>query len=334
MKQIHVAWTTFQRRQVSMAPHCGFDLLFLPVERRSGLPAKALQYLKNAWRTLRSLRDLKADAVWVQLPQVPLMWVALFYRAVFNRRATVVADCHNKMFRPPWSRFPLGVSLLTRCDLILVHNDDVLEQAVALGIPRSRLSVVEDPPASFDKQQGCELFQEIPRPWLVFPASFAEDEPIKELLEGAAAVPELSFLITGNSRNFKEQALIDGAPDNVHFVGFLSREDFDTLITGCDAVVALTRYDGIQLSVCGEAVGAGKPMLVSDTSTLKRLFPAGSVFVADDPSAIASGAKELMARLPELSRAVLIQQQEITRRWFETRGSRLMTQVAASCNGR
>lgn len=333
MKQLYVAWTTFQRRQVSMAPHCGFELLFLPVERRSGIAAKAMQYLRNGWRTLQALREARADAVWIQLPQVPLMWVALFYRAFFNRRATVIADCHNKMFRAPWSRFPLGVKWLRRCDIVLVHNDDVLEQALALGVPRESLSVVEDPPASFAGRRDSRALHDIPRPWLVFPASFAEDEPMKELLEAAAAVPDLSFLITGNQRNCRDQRLISEAPGNVHFMGFLSREDFDALITTCDAVVALTRFDGIQLSVCGEAVGAGKPMLIADTSTLRRLFPAGSVFVKpDDASAIASGAKQLIAGLPQLREAVLKQQNEITARWCETRGNLLMSQVFTLAN--
>ena len=328
MKQIFVAWTTFQRRQVSMAPHCGFEILFLPVERRTGFLNKAFQYLRNAVRTLQALLNMRPDVVWVQLPQVPLLWVALLYRCLFRRNAILVADCHNKMFRAPWSRFPLGISLLSHCNLVLVHNDDVLEAALTLGVPRERLSVVEDPPASFNTPGTCELFNEIPRPWLVFPSSFGEDEPLRELLQAAAAVSEMSFLITGNTRNCREPELLTNKPGNVHFVGFLSNEDFDNLITSCDAVVALTRFDGIQLSVCGEAVGAGKPMLVADTSTLRRLFPAGSVFVKpDDASEIASGARQLVAHLPELREAVLAQKQEITTKWFEHRGSGLMRMV-------
>ena len=328
MKQLFVAWTTFQRRQVSMAPHCGFEILFLPVERKTGLLNKAYQYLKNSARTLQALLAMRPDVVWVQLPQVPLLWVALFYRCLFRRSAILVADCHNKMFRPPWSRFPLGIRLLAWCNLVLVHNDDVLDAALALGVPRACLSVVEDPPASFGTPEACELFKDIPRPWLVFPSSFAEDEPLDELLQAAASVPEMSFLITGNVRNCRQPELLTSKPENVHFVGFLSNENFDNLITSCDAVVALTRYDGIQLSVCGEAVGAGKPMLISDTNTLRRLFPAGSVFVKpDNASEIASGARQLMARLPELRNAVLAQQQEITTRWLEYRGNRLMQSV-------
>jgi len=328
MKQIFVAWTTFQRRQVSMAPHCGFELLFLPVKRSTGIFAKGAQYLRNGWQTLLTLREKRPDVVWIQLPQVPLLWVALAYRLLANRRATIVADCHNKMFRRPWSAFPLGVRQLRRCDVVLVHNDDVLGQALALGVPRKKLSVVEDPAASYGEPKPCTLFPEIPRPWLVFPASFNEDEPLTELLQGAAQAPELSFLVTGNTRNCKDRSLIANAPKNVHFVGFLPTADFDSLITGCDAVVGLTRFDGIQLSVCGEAVGAGKPMLNSDTGTLRRLFSAGSVFVKDDAAQIAAGAREVIARQSELAREVLAHREAMTATWLESRGKGLMETIA------
>jgi glycosyltransferase involved in cell wall biosynthesis len=334
MKQLYVAWINFQRRQVSMAPHFGFELLFLPVDRKVGLARKAAQYLRNSWQTLQALREKRAEAVWVQLPQVPLMWVALLYRALFNRRASVIADCHNKMFRAPWSRFPFGVSCLKFCDIVLVHNDDVLQQALALGVPRDKVSVVEDPPATFEERGECRIFKEIPRPWLVFPAGFGDDEPLKELLQAASAVPEFSFLITGNDKNCRDQKLIAHAPGNVHFLGFLSRDDFDSLITGCDAVVALTRFDGIQLSVCGEAVGAGKPMVLADTSTLRRLFPCGSIFVRpDDATAIAWGAKQVMAANAELKEFVLREREEITSKWWETRGNLLMRQLLALGHG-
>jgi hypothetical protein len=255
--------------------------------------------------------------------------VALLYRGIFNRRTTIVADCHNKMFRPPWSRFPLGIRFLSRCDLVLVHNDDVLKSAVALGVREARLLVVEDPPASFGPVRECSL-EGIPRPWLVFPASFAEDEPLAELLAAAAEVPEISFVITGNTGNCREPELISAAPANVHFVGFLSVEKFDALITNCDAVIGLTRFDGIQLSVCGEAVGAAKPMLLSDTATLRRLFPGGSVFVSSErPTEIASGARNLVEKLAEYRKGAQAQRREILSRWTESRGNRLLQAVSA-----
>jgi len=311
-----------------MAPHCGFELIFLPGERSAGKLRKLLIYLINAWKTLQVLRVKRPDVVWIQLPQVPLMWVALFYRKLFNRRALVIADCHNKMFRPPWSKFPFGIRLLSRCNFVLVHNDEVYKDAIALGISPDVTMVIEDPPAFFDKAAQVSPDKDIARPLLVFPASFAEDEPIKELLEAAAMVPSASFVITGNVLDCREQALIVNAPENVSFVGFLDREAFDRLLLSCDAVIALTRFDGIQLSVCGEAVGAAKPMLISDTVTLRRLFPEGNIFVqSDSAQAIAAGVHRLLGSLQSLSEKATTANFRLTNWWIEQRGQPLMRNI-------
>lgn len=318
-----------------MAPHCGFELIFMPVERRAGKLNKLLIYLVNAWKTLQILRTKRPEVVWIQLPQVPLMWVALFYRRFFNRRALVIADCHNKMFRTPWSKVPFGISMLSDCDLVLVHNEDIAVIAVSMGVNRSSLLVVEDPPSNLFAAHRFAGADDMKRPWLVFPASFAEDEPIRELMQAAKESPEVSFLVTGDLKNCKEPELISGAPTNVRFMGYLSREDYEALILECDAVVAFTRFDGIQLSVCGEAVGAKKPMLISDTATLRRLFPIGSVFVrSDDSSEIALGVKLLMARLPELRELAKENQQESTARWINLRGRHLREFISTAFSAR
>jgi hypothetical protein len=326
--QLYFAWTGFQRRPVSMAPHFGFDTIFMPVERRVSKIRKIMTYLKYGWRTLTTLARTRPAVVWVQLPQVPLMWVALLYRSFFRRDAVVIADCHNAMFRPPWSKVPLGLSMLARCNIVLVHNTDVLEAAVQLGVKRARMMVVEDPPASFPLVGPFLGAGDMPHPWLVFPASFAQDEPVAELIEAARMTPNVSVLITGNVRNCREPDLIDSAPANVRFLGFLSRDDFEALIVGCDAVIAFTRFDGIQLSVCGEAVGAGKPMLISDTATLRRLFPDGTVFVnSSDPVAIASGVSRLLSNHDELSEEVNRFGQNMSARWMLTRGRPLLQRI-------
>ncbi|GIZ52518.1 glycosyltransferase family 4 protein [Noviherbaspirillum aridicola] len=326
--QLYFAWIGFQRRQISMAPHCGFETVFLPVERRAGRIAKLRNYLRNSLAMMSMMLRQRPQAVWVQLPQVPLLWWALLYRALVRRDAVVVADCHNAMFRPPWSRVPLGLSLLSRCDVVLAHNADVAQSALDLGVDPERLMVVEDPPASFLGTGSFDPGAGVPRPWFVFPASFAKDEPIAELLEAARMQPGVTVLITGNVANCKDQELIRRAPANVRFVGFLSRQDFDALMIGCDAVIAFTRFDGIQLSVCGEAVGAGKPMLISNTATLRRLFPKGTVFVDTDRAEdIAAGFTQVLERREELAAEIDKFGTEMRDHWLQTRGRPLLRRL-------
>lgn len=297
---IYIAWASFQRRQVSMVPHCGFVPVFLPVHRPVNRIRKGWAYLRNAVATINILRRRVPDVVWMQLPQVPLMWVTLLYRFFARRKPILIADCHNAMFRAPWSKVPMGVGLLARCDIVIVHTDEMRNTAIALQVPADKLLVVGDPPADISATATPALA--IPRPWIVFPASFSEDEPIAEVIEAARLVPDISVLITGDYINLDKSNLHARAPRNVFFLGFLNRVDFDNLIKHCDAVMAFTRLEGLQMSVCGEAVGCNKPMLISDTQALRRLFPLGGVFVnSGEPLAIAEGMRKLLANRAALA---------------------------------
>lgn len=299
-KSVYIAWASFQRRQVSMVPYCGFETVFLPVQRPINRIRKGWAYFRNAFATMEILRRQRPEVVWMQLPQVPLMWVALLYRFWAHRKPILVADCHNAMFRAPWSKVPLGVGLLAKCDIVIAHTDEMRAIAISLRVPANKLLVVGDPPADIATVDAPALT--ISRPWIVFPASFSEDEPIAEVIQAARLVPGISVLITGDYISLDKLKLHATAPPNVSFLGFLNRADFDSLIQHCDAVMAFTRLDGLQMSVCGEAVGCAKPMLISNTQALRRLFPIGGVFVnSADPQAIADGLRKLFDNHAALS---------------------------------
>lgn len=299
-RTVHVAWASFQRRQVSMAPLCGFEVAFMPLDKSLSRWRKAWAYLRLGVQTWRKLRAERPQTVWVQLPQVPLLWVALAYRAMSGSRVRVVADCHNMQLRPPWATLPLARWALRRADAVLVHNVDMERKAALLGWRMSRVVVMEDvPPVGMDTAPKGLARQQLPapRPWVVFPGSFAADEPITELLQAARLAPGLSFIITGRTQNAARHGHdLSALPANVWTPGFLPVEVFDDLLREADCVLALTREEGIQLSVCNEALGFGKSLVVSDTALLRRLFADAAVMVdSREPAAIVAGCRQALA---------------------------------------
>ena len=329
LKQIHIAWIGFQRRQVSMQSFFGFEAYFFPVERKINKLRKAYIYAKTAWKTFTLLKEQRPDVVWVQLPQTPLLWVCLLFRLFIAKDMKIVADCHNAMFRAPWNTLPFTKSVLNACNAVVVHNDSVLTQATHEGgIKHEKLIVVEDPPANFDgvESYACSL----PRPWVVFPASFAADEPVEELMSAARLVPDVTILVTGNTKNIKDKSWLDAKPSNMHFLGFLSISDFDSLIMSSDAVLALTRFDGIQLSVCGEAVGAAKPLIVSDTSLLRRIYPDGTIFVLPNAKELALGMREALLNRYDLTSEMQVFKEKTIRNYREQRVTSLYSMLNIS----
>jgi glycosyltransferase involved in cell wall biosynthesis len=299
VRQLYIAWIGFQRRQLSMQAYWGYELLFLPIKSRYQA-LKLLEYSLHFVRTLRLLIKSKPDIIWAQLPQVPLFSAALFYKKCFSPNTKLVADCHNGMFRLPWSQWPFAFSQINSADVVLVHNETMVDTAKGMGITDKLIQVLEDAPASIEKCDVTNMSYH--RPWLIFPSSFGEDEPIKELFEAASLVPELTFVITGNPDRAKGLHDLCTKPNNVHLTGFLPTTEFNKLLLSADAVIGLTRFDGVQLSVCNEALGAGKPMILSDTALLRKLFYQGSIFVSPfNPGAIADGCLKAVSELERLS---------------------------------
>lgn len=326
---IYLAWTSFQRRQVSMAEHVGFECLFMPRSPAASPFATLLDYCRLFVKTLGELRQRRPATVWVQLPQVPLLWAALVARRLWLPSMRVVADCHNAMFRPPWSRFPFGLRLLHRCNTILVHNTQVMASALEFGLPEHRTLVLEDvPPAPRTSSTGQlpAALSTRPHPWVLFPGSFSPDEPIAEILRAAELAPEVTFIITGRPERAARHGFdVSNLPSNVVLSGYLELSSFEAVLRDCDVVLALTKVDGIQLSVCNEALGFGKAMVISNTSLLRRLFGDAAELALDhSPQALVAAVRRALEQKHNLeSRASLLVAERL-RQWREDQFSRVI----------
>jgi glycosyltransferase involved in cell wall biosynthesis len=291
---------------------------------------RALHYLLLAWRSWQALLKRRPSTLWLQLPQTPLLWLALLYRVSVDSRLRIVADCHNAMFQPPWSRLPGGQAALLRADLVLVHNADMLDRALALGLPLARVRVLEDVPPRRTGQPPAPqaddteapvpaLFAGRPRPWVVFAGSYGRDEPVAELLAAARLAGRGTIAVTGRLSNARRNGHdLSAPPANVVLTDYLPVAEFDRLLALCDLVLAFTRFDGIQLSVCNEALGFGKPLVMSATPLLQRLFGGAAVAVdSADPASIDAGIERAWIQREALAAASCRLAGERRRAWCD-----------------
>ncbi len=315
MNQLFVAWIGFHRRPLSMQTHFSYELKFLPLAFNKRY-LRPLEYILKGCITLIILLRNQPEVLWLQLAPPLLLYVAFFYKLLFNRQVFIVADCHNVMLREPWINFPGIKNLLNRCELVLVHNDWVKEQAKALGINNKCLYVLEDMPAILE----CEIMPErsvFDHPWILFPCSFNADEPIEAVLAAACLLPEITFVITGNRNRAKGIHNLQNVSPNVKLTGFLPKTEFDMLLCTTDAVLGLTLLDGVQVCTANEAVGTGKPLVLSETKLLKQLFYKGAVYVNPySPESIAEGCQEALLRKEELIQEIMELKAERHQKWL------------------
>ncbi len=312
-QQLFIAWVPFQRRQMSMVPLLGFETIFLPIRQTMRI-LRPVQYVVNALRTLSLLKAKRPKVIWVQLPQVPLLTVALQYKRIFDPSVRIVADCHNRILNPPWNKWPGLKAQMNACDVVVVHNDTVIPKVSAMGIRHDILRLLEDPPAVIRRETPST--PSFPRPWMLFLASFNPDEPVQELFEAARLAPDMHFVLAGDANRASGRHKMLGHPKNLILPGYLSGADLDSAIGSADAILALTKLEDAQLSSAGEAIGAGRPMVLSDTPVTRDLYYKGGVFVDTySPASIVMGCQVAIKEGTRLAAESLALREERHARW-------------------
>ncbi|MBB3951190.1 glycosyltransferase [Aureimonas jatrophae] len=305
LRHLYVAWVRFQRRPESMRNFVGYDLAYFPPPYTAKW-AKPFGYLHQAISTIAAIRRHRPDVLWFQSPPTFIAHLLVAYRAVFDRRLKLVADCHNMALDPAvpgnsWTKLPGALTILNRIDVALAHNHAVREKALGLGVSPEKLLVLETRPAPLPLRDESQESSD--RDVILVPCSYHDDEPIEMLLETARNVPEATFMLTGNLARAQSKRYPDRAPENVRFTGYLTAEAYTELLTTCSLVIGLTTGEGIQLSGANEAVGAGRPMVLSDTKLLRALFGDAALFAQNETAAMTAAVRQALGSKQELRAA-------------------------------
>ena len=97
--------------------------------------------------------------------------------------------------------------------------------------------------------------------------------------------------------------------------GWLEAPEYQRLLRDVDLLVGLTTEEHVQLSGANEAVGNGCPMVLSDTRTLRELFPRGTVHVPNTRTGLADGLRRALEDIERLRVEVAELRVERLARW-------------------
>ncbi|HLH67858.1 MAG TPA: glycosyltransferase [Candidatus Dormibacteraeota bacterium] len=311
-RTLALAWAPFQARTVALAGALGGEACFVTSGRRRGMATAPLRYLECALRTWRHLEERRPERVLVITPPVVAPVVAWAWCR--RRGAALVIDCHTDTFHAPrwrWAR-PLHRWLLRRSRVALVHTEEALELVQAWGI--RGLLVPDDVPGPEEMELHGEgtlgeppaPSSAAPRPTVLVAGSLDGNEPVAETVAAAALLPQVEFRFTGDPANIP-RALRETAPANVVFTGFLPYPRFLGEMAAAHVVAVFSTDPHIMNRAAFEAVGLGRPLVLSDLPGLRARFAAGAVFTPNRPramaQAIASALEERVA-LAARSRAL------------------------------
>ncbi len=288
------------------APH-----YFAPSGGR-GLRAAPFKYPWQLLRTIGHLLRNRPRVIFVQSPPSFAGWTAVAWAAATG--AAVVIDAHSDAFeRGIWTR-PGWVTrtVARRATAILVTDEHWAAMVRASG---GRPIVVANVPTSLEPGTAPPL--DADRPNVAVVNTWAPDEPLHEVIEAAAAMPEVAFHVTGRSDRVTE--LGRAVPDNVRFTDFLDEPAYLGLLAAADAVVCLTTRDHTMQNGAAEAMSLGTPIVTSDWPILRTYFSRGTVHVANAAPAIRDGLRRLLAEREAYRSAILGLRDEQCARWDDTR---------------
>lgn len=286
------------------------------IARHLGIPSHTVRYLYRGYRgtsapltvwkyLLQSLHTLylcvrhRPRVVLVTSPPLFAVLPVLLYSKVF--RARLVIDTHSGCFiQEHWRRWDRWQRFLARrAALSLVHNEDNARRIEEWGaayavLPSLPPELVVEPSAAARAPGGAA------RPRCVYICSFKEDEPVESVLEAARGLPQVSFEVTGRA----PAGIEDRLPGNVRLTGFLGEDEYNALLARADVILALTTRPGTLLYGAQEAIALHKPLVLSDTSTLRETFAGGPLFARNEPAALRAAVEEALARGGELAGAM------------------------------
>jgi glycosyltransferase involved in cell wall biosynthesis len=147
--------------------------------------------------------------------------------------------------------------------------------------------------------------------------TFANDEPLDEVLSAAGKLNQAHFYITGKVSRAGNR-LPENLPGNITFTDYLPDEDYYGLMNRCQAVMCLTTRDHTMQRGACEALSMGKPIITSNWPLLLDYFHKGTVHVDNTVAGIQQGVEAMLANIDHYRREIVklqaAQQQEWRRK--------------------
>jgi len=298
-----VAWTLTKRSKV-LAGYLNADIITYK-KYFSNSFLRLMHYKILAILTMLKLFHQKYDTIFVQIPPIQAALTTFIYCKITGTK--LIFDTHSGIFFPKGLHQKIYLCLyrfITKhITLNIVHNDSIFIRSSLKNAP----SVVLEDKISYQPSRHIRL----ERLKISVICGYGKDEPIQEILVAVDLLPDIEFYFTGDSTKLKFEKPVS----NIHLTGYLSDKDYENCLRTADVIVVLTtRPDTV---LCGdyEAVGLEKPLITSNTQTLRKYFYKGTIFTSNDSKSIAEAINTATQNLDKLSKEISELKKEKEENW-------------------
>ncbi len=334
-KIVFVSWAANCSRSDHLARLLGGKSYMVYAEWLGSRPATVwLKYVIQFIQTLWLLRRERPTMVLVMVPPIFAALPAYLYCKLTGGR--FVTDNHTAAFTMRrWERLKfLHGWLEKRAACNVVTNERIQQVQQDWGVPAEKVFLIGDLPAQFSKIETPPFLSEarsqakksLPTASdekhvngffaVTAVCSFNPDEPMDNILQAAAELPEVSFYCTGKLKDAPPDILAR-KPKNVTFTDFLSVPHYAGLLKESHGVMVLTTRDHTMQRGAYEAMALGTPVITSDWPILRKTFAKGSLFVDNSPQSIVAAVRQLKSDWAKYKAAIQVQRAQRHAAWAE-----------------
>lgn len=283
-KSIFIDWRPNNRRAQSIAADLGAELYLAPDRLRKRVFAP-IRYLYLMFWTIVVLARNRPGVVFVSTPPTFCPIIVFAYTRVFG--CVYIVDASHTATMGNWSKIPFGFwfnkMVMNHALTTLVHNEFIKKLTDSQGIESMVFETKVPELQTTEVQRIADDFT------VLVPCSFDADEPIDEIFNAAALMPDVNFHVTGSYARLSKKWFAK-YPKNVTLTGFLSETDYDCLLNNVDAILVLTTDDyPVRPRGASEAIAAEKPLVTSLNQATKNHLYKGAILINNTTEEIAQG---------------------------------------------
>jgi glycosyltransferase involved in cell wall biosynthesis len=320
VQALFIVWGAPQgsHRSKLIGEQLGIDVHHICFTAKQGWFTAPVKYFFQMLMTLvflirhRTGSEHAHELIFVQDP--PIFAVLPVYVYSLFSEAHFIIDSHTDALQAAFWKWtlPLHRFLERRAVTTIVTNDKLREMIEGWG---AHAFTLEDPPAQFNISQPTILPDSTLNVVVVSTADY--DEPVQEIVEAARRLEDVDFYITGDFANSrKHQGIVENAPGNVHFTGYV-REGYFALLDATDVIMCLTTEDNTFLSGANEALWLGKPIITSDWPLLRAYFNKGTIHVDNTVADIRHAVQEMKDNLADFQAGIRSLQKDRYKDWWK-----------------
>jgi glycosyltransferase involved in cell wall biosynthesis len=257
-------------------------------------PLLPLRYVLDGIQTWRLLNRHRPAAVIVGSPPAFAMLVAWWWCR--RNPCRLVVDCHTGAFHGRKWRWSLALHRMVarRATLMLAHIEE--DEAAIRSWPAPALLLPSDlPDVSEAQPQSPPAGARV-----VVAGSLDGYEPVPAVLDAARLIPDVEVWLTGDTSRIAA-SVVSAAPPNVRFTGWLEYPKFLGELLAADVVAVFSTDRRIMNRSAFEAIGLGRPLVLSDFQGLRSRFGPAAIFTPNEPRAMADAMKRALVQKKELA---------------------------------